>query len=450
MTQADHPSALADARVREVLATQWAGNPAVVLNSPPGAGKTGVAERLAVQGLALMQERVMIATQTNEQAYDLARRLCDGFPRLTFYMMASEKLEIPANVAALGNLRIVHRSGDLSDGPCVVIGNGAKWSWLDADHCQFDLQVIDEAYQLPDYRYHLISGLARRHVLIGDPGQIDPVIQAELERWRCDPSGPHVPAPRALTERRPHVTQLSLPVSRRLVGDSVSFVQPAFYPEMPFVALQPARPLQFSTPGIAPMDTPLDAAASGETLVMVELPPLIAGETDLELADEIVWTIGRVLTRGANFHEQRGVTAVTPAMIGVACAHVAQVNAVRERLGIALRDVFVETANRFQGLERPLMFVQHPLSGRADATEFHLDSGRLCVLLSRHRVACWIFGREGISRQLRRYAPVGDRSLGISDDPEFDGWRANMDLMRSLAQRGRIYSVPGRTRRRAG
>src|SRR5262245_32559346 len=121
---------------------------------------------------------------------------------------------------------------------------------------------------------------------------------------------------------------------------------------------------------------------------------------------------------------------------------------VRERLGAALGDVFVETANRFQGLERPLMFVQHPLSGRTDATEFHLDSGRLCVLLSRHRVACWIFGRGGIARQLQRYAPVGDRSLGISDDPEFKGWRANVELMRALAQRDRIYPVPGRSVRR--
>ena len=181
------------------------GPPALILDSPPGAGKTGVAERLSVQGLALMLQRVMIATQTNEQAFDLGRRLGEGFSNLQFYMMTSKKLEIPPNIAPLSNVRIVHRSGDLPEGPCVVIGNGAKWSWLDADHCQFDLQIIDEAYQLPDYRFHLIAGLARRHVLIGDPGQIDPVIRAELERWRCDPSGPHVPAPRSLTERHPNI-----------------------------------------------------------------------------------------------------------------------------------------------------------------------------------------------------------------------------------------------------
>jgi hypothetical protein len=179
---------------------------------------------------------------------------------------------------------------------------------------------------------------------------------------------------------------------------------------------------------------------------MIELPAMLTGEVDPELANEIVWTICRVLVRGATIHDPAGQPIpVTSDMIGVACAHVAQVNAIRERLGPDLVDVFVETANRFQGLERPLMFIQHPLSGRADATDFHLDAGRLCVLLSRHRVACWIFGRQGISRQLRRYAPRGDRSRGIPHDPEFEGWHANMSLMQALARHGRVYSVPARS-----
>lgn len=133
---------------------------------------------------------------------------------------------------------------------------------------------------------------------------------------------------------------------------------------------------------------------------------------------------------------------LTPAMIGVACAQVAQVAAVRERLWPDLNGILVETANRFQGLERPLMFVQHPLSGRADATEFHLDAGRLCVMLSRHSVACWIFGREGIASQLRRYAPVGDRALRIDADPEFEGWRASENLLDQLSRHNRVYQIP--------
>ncbi len=436
---------LADEMLETVLATQWNRDPAVVLDSPPGAGKTGVAERLAVQGMGIMRERVMVTTQTNEQAFDLTRRLCRGFSGMRFYMMASERLEIPQNVASHGNLSVIHQSADIPGGPCVVIGNGAKWSWLDTDDRLFDVQIVDEAYQLPDYRFHQISGLSSRHVLIGDPGQIDPVIQSELERWRCDPAGPHIPAPEALLHRHPAVRALSLPVSRRLVQDTVNFLQPAFYPGMPFVAMDESRYLRFETQGIVPVDTPLDAAANGASLVVVQLPAMLTGEFDPELANEIVWTIRRILLRGATILDHDGQSLqVTPEMIGVACAHVAQVNAIRERLGHDLADIFVETANRFQGLERPLMLVQHPLSGRADATGFHLDAGRLCVLLSRHRVACWIFGRDGISRQLQRYAPRGDRSLGISDDPEFKGWHSNITLMQALTRSGRVYPVPAR------
>jgi hypothetical protein len=440
---------MADAKINELIETQWQGVPAVVLHSPPGAGKTGVAERLAVLCMVHMRERVMVVTQTNVQSFDLARRLALGFPRHQFYLLTRRELVIPTSVLNCSNIIVVHRSQDLPAGPLVVIGNAKKWSWFDDDRCQFELQIIDEAYQLPAFQHLQIAGLARRHVLIGDPGQIDPVVQVEIERWRCDAAGPHVPAPDALLERFPQIVQMTLPVSRRLVQDTVDFVQPAFYPSMNFVAMHRSRSVEYGISGIAPMDTPLDAVTEGESLVMVQLPEMAAGEVDLHLADEMVWTINRLLDRNATVVDENGRTPVTASMIGVACAHVAQVNAVRERLGKRLQDVFVETANRFQGIERAFMFVQHPLSGRVDATEFHLDAGRLCVLLTRHRVGCWVFGRDGITSQLRRYAPVGDRSLGISDDAEFVGWRANTELMKILARRGRIYSVPGRSGRSA-
>ncbi len=48
----------------------------------------------------------------------------------------------------------------------------------------------------------------------------------------------------------------------------------------------------------------------------------------------------------------------------------------------------VDTANRLQGAGFDVTIVLHPLSGRRDATAFHLEAGRLCVLASRHRHAC--------------------------------------------------------------
>ena len=255
-----------------------------------------------------------------------------------------------------------------------------------------------------------------------------------------------VPAPRALLQRHPQVPLLALPVTRRLVQDTVNFVQPAFYPKLPFQALMPQRALRFQVPGIAPVDSALDGVAGGKSIILVELPPTVCGDDDPELADEIVCAVA-VLQRHAQVSDRDGYPVdVDPTMIGVACAQVAQVNAIRERLAqIGLDEVFVETANRFQGLQRPLMFIHHPLSGRADATAFHLDAGRLCVMLSRHSVGCWVFSRAGVQEPLRRYAPIGDRSLGISDDPEHDGWRSNIHIMKALREHGRTYPLAERS-----
>ena len=216
------PAAIAAEAVREVLRTQWAGETAVRLDSPPGAGKTRLVEYLAVQALAKLRERCMVVTQTNEQAFDLGRRLARGFPNLPFTLFIRKDLVAPDDVAALPNLQLARAAADLPAGPCIVVSNAAKWSWVVDGHvASFDSQIVDEAFQLPDYRFHQIAGLARRVVLVGDPGQIAPVVTCEIERWKCDPAGPHVACPRAVVARHPGVRRLSLPVSRRLVPDTV-------------------------------------------------------------------------------------------------------------------------------------------------------------------------------------------------------------------------------------
>ena len=439
MTEGPTPAQLADTALRDVLESQWRGEPAVVLRSPPGAGKTGVAQRVALQSAISLRERCMVVTQTNEQAFDLTRRLARNKAGFPVHLFARQDLLIPRDIRDAPAVIFVSSPAELPVGPAITVSNAAKWSWIEGGANLFDVQVIDEAFQLPDYRYHLVSNLASRHVLIGDPGQIDPFVNCEIERWRCDPAGPQIACPVALLQRHPGILQLALPVSRRLNADTVSLVQPAFYPDMPFQALSRDRGLGFGVSGILPFDAALDGVAAGASVVMVELPAQTTGEMDGDLADEIVYAIRRLLRRQAWMVDDGDVNAVTPDKIGVVCAHVSQVNAVRERLGDGLSDVFVETANRFQGIERPFMFVHHPLSGRADATAFHLDAGRLCVMLSRHRIGCWVFGRQGMADQLGRFMPTGDRSLGIDHDVEFQGWRAHLTLLSALARSGRIF-----------
>ena len=87
---------------------------------------------------------------------------------------------------------------------------------------------------------------------------------------------------------------------------------------------------------------------------------------------------------------------VTADRIAIGTAHRDQAAAVRAELArLGVDGVTVDTANRLQGREFDVTIVLHPLSGRRDATAFHLEAGRLCVLASRHRHACVVVARAG-------------------------------------------------------
>src|SRR5207249_7120726 len=124
------------------------------------------------------------------------------------------------------------------------------------------------------------------------------------------------------------------PVSRRLVPDTIRFIQPAFYPDLPFTALSALgqRRLRMAASGVSPIDRSLNLVEQGASLVLVELAERITGEVDEELADSIVAMIARLLARGATMREGLRSEPLTVGMIGVVCTHVSQVNAVRERL----------------------------------------------------------------------------------------------------------------------
>ncbi len=78
-----------------------------------------------------------------------------------------------------------------------------------------------------------------------------------------------------------------------------------------------------------------------------------------------------------------------------------------------------------------VVFVWHPLAGRRDATAFHLEAGRMCVMLSRHRQACVVVGRAGAIRLLEEFP---DSDPVFLDEPEKfpDGGEANHRVLRHL------------------
>ena len=99
----------------------------------------------------------------------------------------------------------------------------------------------------------------------------------------------------------------------------------------------------------------------------------------------------------------------------------------------ACAGVTVDTANRLQGREFDVVIVLHPLSGRRDATAFHLEAGRLCVLTTRHRHACIVVARAGIPELLDAHPSTEPVHLNVP--VKFpDGWEANQSVLAHLQQ----------------
>ena len=77
-----------------------------------------------------------------------------------------------------------------------------------------------------------------------------------------------------------------------------------------------------------------------------------------------------------------------------------------EALPAAIADeITVDTPERWQGLERPIMVVVHPVSGVTEPTAFDLETGRLCVMASRHQVGLIIVTRDHLPSTLEDLTP---------------------------------------------
>ena len=155
-------------------------------------------------------------------------------------------------------------------------------------------------------------------------------------------------------------------------------------------------------------------------------------------SEPIVDVVKELIEADITIEDEHGTRGLQPSDIAVGVTHRDQRDHVRTalqntraRTGVPVDEVVVDTANVLQGREFEIVVVWHPLSGRRDASEFHLDAGRLCVLLSRHRQACIVVSRGGIRDQLAGHAPTEPVWLGETT-PVLDGWHAHLTVLDHL------------------
>jgi hypothetical protein len=284
-----------------------------------------------------------------------------------------------------------------------------------------------------------IANRFERALFVGDPGQLDPFSTVETTRWLGLTWDPMQSAVAVLLRHNPDIPVHRLPVSWRLPASAAEPVSKAFYPFAPFEAgtAEGERRLTFQTAAIggSAVDRAIETAA--ETgWALYELPPRHTLRTDAEAVAACAALAERLLQRGPlAFSPDRLPSGerVTPDRIAIGTAHRDQAAAIRQALGSAAQQITVDTANRLQGREYDVTIVLHPLSGRRDATAFHLESGRLCVLTSRHRHACIVVARAGIQALLDAHPSTEPVHLNVP--VKFpDGWEANQSILTHLSQ----------------
>ncbi|MGC4894651.1 AAA family ATPase [Micromonospora sp. DT31] len=418
--------------IRRVLRDLRAGtHRGVVVDSPPGAGKSTLVVRAAAE-IAATGEPLMVVAQTNEQVDDLIDRLGRRAPELRVGRLSATDYRPTGRVTGHPAVRVAAKVADLG-GPAVTIGTAAKWATVTEG--TWPWAIVDEAYQMRADALLRVAGRFERALFVGDPGQLDPFSTVETSRWTGLSWDPMQSAVATLLRHNPELPVHRLPVSWRLPATAAPVVSAAFYPFTGFRAgTGPAdRVLTFTEPGPGDaIDASVEvAAATGWALY--ELPARHTVRTDADAAAACAELALRVLRRGAVAVSEAapGGTPVTADRIAIGAAHRDQVAAIRSRLGAAGAGITVDTANRLQGREYDVTIVLHPLSGRRDATAFHLESGRLCVLASRHRHACVVVARAGIGELLDAY-PSTER-VHLDVPVRFpDGWEANQTVLAHL------------------
>jgi hypothetical protein len=329
-------------------------------------------------------------------------------------------------------------------GEAVVVGTLSKLgdAFSRGSLDPFDALLIDESYQADSAKYFAVGELAPLHLLVGDGGQISPFSTIDDPgRWRGLPEDPLQTAVGVLRRNHPTTPVHAMPITRRLDQRAVQVAR-LFYPDLPFApaVLAGVRKLRLraapaATRRLGRLDKALDLAAR-EGWAHVELPQAAVLQADPEATDLLAAIVYRLFQRqpAVCCERQMRRAALRPDQVAVGVSHNDQKDFLRIALDArGLSGVAVETANKLQGLEYEVVFVWHPLAGLPEADPFHLDPGRLCVLLTRHRQACIVVGRRGDSNLLEDQLPPPTAAyLGWDPDPLLDGWEIHREVFAAL------------------
>lgn len=348
------------------LHSVWSGAPITIVDSPPGAGKS----TLVTEIVAILHERselkIIIGCPTKAGAADLASRIAaemgpdrEGNPQV---ILSVTNMEPPAGVAT--------RDTWNADKNLPVVRTVRSLELSKAKDC--DLMIIDEAYQVTFAAAAGAADKAAQILLVGDPGQIGPVVTHDVSMFKGKDMTPQMRAPEGFAQFEDAEIH-SMGTSYRLGQETVDAIS-ALY-TFPFTSSRPDRYLTDENGDrvseIVPMTVPVQP--TGDAMPTMEAVARYAAG---------LIGVGLVEAASDGTLEHRELTA---ADVCIVVAHNAQASALRAVLkALGAETVTVGTADSLQGGQWHAVVAIDPFVGVTAATGHQLSPGRLCVMASRH------------------------------------------------------------------
>lgn len=347
----------------------WSGERVIVVEAPPGSGKTTLVTKVIAHLLRRSDLRIVVATFTRQAAFDIATRLVaaiqEANPRpggpVVVYSPSKGDPRVPG----------AHLSAPASVSQYVQVRTTASCEMTDIP-VQCDVMFFDEAWQLPYAVVENAAAGAQQIVMVGDPGQIGPVITVDTSPWEDSGHAPHRPAPEVFLGHEGTVP-MQLEGSFRLGQRSVEAIAPLY--DFKFVSKRPDRYLLGRDGNPLPEIRPVQIPVAGSITEVDHM------ERAAALASELVGSV--LVTIDEDGVETR--TVVQDSDVCVVASHNIQCNGIEAILADAGHGgIKVGTADRLQGGQWHAVVAVDPLVGHDGPSDFHLLPGRLCVMASRH------------------------------------------------------------------
>ena len=361
-----------------MLYSAFSRQPVIVVDSPPGAGKTTLIVEVIETLLRRSDFTIVIATPTKRGGADLAERLVAE--------IGTEK-DKPAVVLSIKG--IDRPEGTYADKPTtrdrhVVIRTVSSCTYS-APNC--DVMVFDEAYQSTYADVMAAADAADQVIMVGDPGQIGPVVTQDTSAWQAMKSAPHTRAPEVFAARDDALT-LQLGATYRLGQATVDAIAPLY--GFPFDSARPDRHLTRRDGTVLPE---LDSVQIEPAASIGDLGTL---RTIADLAVSMVGTNVNYTDADGNAVSER----VTERDVAVVVSRSAQASGIQAILrSLAYEGITVGTADKMQGGQWHAVVAVDPLVGQSTVGPHQVNKGRLCVMASRHQThMTWVHDGQSIDK----------------------------------------------------